>query len=288
MVFTFEHVDLDVRAGRRQVGPRAPCRCRRSSATSRRGRWASPTSAGTRSTGTTTTSPGPCRGSATTAPSTGSARPRPSATVLHLHRGTPYVYQGEELGMTNAPFDAIGDYRDIESLNYHAQRARAGVARRDRDAVAGGQEPRQRAHADAVGRRAARRLHAPASPGCPSTRTTPTINAAAAAGGPALGLHHYRALIALRHDHPLVVDGRFELLLPDHEQLWVISRGEADHRLLVVANVSSRPARLDAGSLPDLSGARVLLSTHPDRDAMVGDDAQLLLPWESRVVELGP
>ena len=42
-------------------------------------------------------------------------------TVLHLHRGTPYVYQGEELGMTNAPFATIAEYRDIESLRYHAR-----------------------------------------------------------------------------------------------------------------------------------------------------------------------
>ena len=47
--------------------------------------------------------------------------------MLHLHRGTPYVYQGEELGMTNAPFDAIEDFRDIESLNHYAE-ARRGRA----------------------------------------------------------------------------------------------------------------------------------------------------------------
>ena len=55
-----------------------------------------------------------------------------------------------------------------------------------------------------------------------------TINAAAAQADPPSVFTHYRALIALRHDHPLVVDGRFELLLPDHEQLWVITRTGAD------------------------------------------------------------
>ena len=79
MVFTFEHVDLDLRPERHEVGPRARCRCRCSSATSTPGSAASPTSAGTRSTGTTTTSPGRSRASATTARSTGSPRPRPSA-----------------------------------------------------------------------------------------------------------------------------------------------------------------------------------------------------------------
>ena len=48
------------------------------------------------------------------------------ATVLHLHRGTPYVYQGEELGMTNAPFDDIKDFRDIESLNHYREAVAAG------------------------------------------------------------------------------------------------------------------------------------------------------------------
>ena len=70
------------------------------------GRPGSPTSAGTASTGTTTTSRGWCPASATTA-STGSRSAKLLGTVLHLHRGTPYVYQGEELGMTNAPFAAI-------------------------------------------------------------------------------------------------------------------------------------------------------------------------------------
>ena len=209
------------------------------------------------------------------------------ATVLHLHRGTPFVYQGEELGMTNAPLTAITDYRDIESLNYYVSALDRG---QDAEAVMRALAFKSRDNArtpmqwDAGEHAGFSRVE----PWLPVNPNHTTINVVAQEADPHSVLSHYRALIALRHDHPLVVDGRFELLLPDHDQLWVISRGEADHRLLVVANVSSRPARLDAGSLPDLSGARVLLSTHPDRDAMVGDDAQLLLPWESRVVELGP
>ena len=54
------------------------------------------------------------------------------ATVLHLHRGTPYVYQGEELGMTNAPFTGLTDFRDIESLNYHTAAVAAGPPTRTR------------------------------------------------------------------------------------------------------------------------------------------------------------
>ena len=80
-------------------------------------------------------------------------------TVLHLHRGTPYVYQGEELGMTNAPWATIEDFRDIESLNHYAEAVARGRDARRRAARAAHDGPRQRAHADAVGRGRARRLH---------------------------------------------------------------------------------------------------------------------------------
>ena len=107
------------------------------------------------------------------------------------------------------------------------------------------------------------------------------VNAAAAQADPASVFNHYRALIALRHEHPLVVDGRFELLLPDHPQLWVVVRGTGSHRLVVLANCSSQPVTADAADLPDLEGAAVLLATHPGRGGLD------LLPWESRVLELG-
>ena len=80
-------------------------------------------------------------------------------TLLHLHRGTPYVYQGEELGMTNVPFDSIEAFRDIESLNHYAEAVGGGEDPEAVLAVDAPDEPRQRAHADAVGRLAARGLH---------------------------------------------------------------------------------------------------------------------------------
>ena len=122
------------------------------------------------------------------------------------------------------------------------------------------------------------------TPWLPANPNHVEINAAAAQADPSSVFHHYRALIALRHDNPLVVDGRFELLLPDHPQLWVIvRRDETDdaHRLVVLANCSSHPVTADAGDLPDLAGATVLLATHPGREGLD------LLPWESRVLQLG-
>ena len=65
----------------------------------------------------------------------------------------------------------------------------------------------------------------------------------------------------------MVVDGRFELLLPDHEQIWALTRTLDDQLLVMLANCSSEPVTVPDGSLPDLSAAEVLLATHPGRRA---------------------
>jgi oligo-1,6-glucosidase len=208
-------------------------------------------------------------------------------TVLHLHRGTPFVYQGEELGMTNATFTRIDEYLDIESTRYHADAVAAGVP----------VETVMRALA-LKGRDNARTPmqwddgpHAGFTTGTPWLPVHPNhreVNVVAAEQDPQSVLAHYRALIALRHEHPLVVEGRFELLLPDHPALWAFERrGDGDHRLVVLANVSSAPVTVgDAepaglADLPDLFEADVVLATHPGRTGPA------LLPWESRVLEVG-
>jgi oligo-1,6-glucosidase len=201
------------------------------------------------------------------------------ATVLHLHRGTPYVYQGEEVGMTNTGFTEIGQYRDIESINYHA------------DAVSLGLEVETVLESLAVKSRDNARTpmhwddseHAgftTGTPWLPATANKDEINAAAALADPDSVFHHFRRLIELRHTNPVVVDGRFDLLLPDHEQLWAFTRTLGDEVLLVLANCSSQPVRVAPDDVPDVAGAAVLLGTHPRTD--VPD----LQPWESRVYAL--
>jgi oligo-1,6-glucosidase len=201
------------------------------------------------------------------------------ATVLHLHRGTPYVYQGEELGMTNAGFTDLADYRDIEALNHYQEAIAAGV-----------QSESVLASIAAKGRDNARTPmqwddseHAGFTTGTPWLRANPNkaeINAERAVADPDSVFHHYRRLVELRHTEPVVVDGRFELLLPEDPQLWVFTRTTADDRLLVIANCSSVEATVDPAELPDLTGAEVILTTHRGRDALA------LAPWESRVLRL--
>ncbi len=197
-------------------------------------------------------------------------------TVLHLHKGTPYVYQGEELGMTNMPFTDISQYRDIEALHHY------------RDAVARGVRPEVvMAALAAKGRDNARtpmQWDATADAGfttgepwLPVNPNKDEVNAEAAVADPDSVFHHYRRLAALRHDLPVVVDGGFELLLPADEQVWAFTRTLGDERLLVLANCSSRSASVNPDDVPDLHGAEPLLTTHGDRDGLD------LLAWESRV-----
>jgi oligo-1,6-glucosidase len=75
----------------------------------------------------------------------------------------------------------------------------------------------------------------------------------------------------------VIVHGRFELLLPDHEQIWVITRTLDDQVLVMIANWSSEPASVPPEGIPDLTGAEVLLATHGDSTALE------LEPWESRI-----
>ena len=189
------------------------------------------------------------------------------ATVLHLHRGTPYVYQGEELGMTNAPFASIDDVRDIESINYY------------REAVDSGEEPADVLRSiRAKGRDNARTpvqwdasRHAGFTTGEPWIAVNPNhveINAAAQVDDPDSVLAHYKRLITLRHNNSTVALGRFELLLPDHPTVWAFTRTLGDDQLLVLANLSRVPIELAdfgaAGSFDDWASAEILSTTETD------------------------
>nr|WP_300143446.1 alpha-glucosidase [Propionicimonas sp.] len=200
------------------------------------------------------------------------------ATTLHLLKGTPYVYQGQELGMTNFPFTAIDQYDDLESTRFFAE------------AVAGGGDPVQLL--GAIGFKSRDNARTPmqwdATPNAGFSQGTPwlpanpnhvEINAAAVIADPDSVFHHYRRLIALRHELEVVRQGRFELLLPEDERLFCYTRTLGDEVLLVVANWSSEPISLPLVALPGLDGAEVLLGTH-------NVETSELAGWESRIYRL--
>jgi oligo-1,6-glucosidase len=193
-------------------------------------------------------------------------------TVLHLHRGTPYVYQGEELGMTNVPFESIEGFRDIESLNHYAE------------ATAAGQEPEKvlrglRWISRDNGRTPVQwdaSEHAGFTTGEPWIPVNPDhseINAEAALADPDSVFHHYRKLIAFRHEEPAVAEGDFTMLLPDDERVYAFTRRHGDTELLVIANFSADTVTPEVDS--EWAGAEVVIGD-PGAGLALG-------PWEARV-----
>ncbi len=179
------------------------------------------------------------------------------ATVLHLHRGTPFVYQGEELGMTNAPLRAIEDYRDIESLNHYAAATQAGEPP-DRVLDALGAMGRDHARTpmqwDAVD---ARPVSPPARRGWRSTRTTRGSTPPPSTTTRTSVFNHYRRLIELRHSDAVVVDGDFTMLAPEDPFVYAFTRrlddraaarGRQLHRRAAAGRHRPRLARRLAGA----------------------------------------
>ena len=195
-------------------------------------------------------------------------------TLLHLHRGTPYVYQGEELGMTNYPFTRLDQLVDIEGLNWANEAVAAG--RPVFDVMAG-----LRAH----GRDNARTPmqwddspHAGFTTGTPWLAVNPNypgLNAAAQLDDPDSVFAHYQRLISLRHSEPAVVDGDFTMLLPEHQQVYAFTR-RLDHvELLVMVNVSSDEAEVEVETPSDWESAEVVLGSAY---------SPTMAPWEQRVL----
>ena len=184
-------------------------------------------------------------------------------TVLHLHRGTPYVYQGEELGMTNFPFASVDELRDIEALNHYAE---AGPESFDAVRAMGRDNARTPMQWDSS-------PHAGFTTGTPWLAVNPNhveINARAAMADPDSVFHHYRRLIELRHTEPAVVHGDFTMLLEDDERVYAFLRRWEAVELLVLGNFSGDEVAVD---LPDWENAELV----------IGEGGGALRPWEGRV-----
>jgi oligo-1,6-glucosidase len=212
------------------------------------------------------------------------------ATVLHLHRGTPYVYQGEELGMANPPFASVDDLRDVESLNHYRSQVAAG---RDPQEVLAEIRPISRDNA---------RTPMPWDAGpdagfCPPGVTpwmavTPdhvTVNAAAQRGDPESVLAHYRRLIELRHHEPVVALGDFTMLLPDDEAVYAFTRELDGVRLLVLAHWGAGDVTVDVPDGATWAAAQLVLGSGSGKPpATVGADGTWRPgPWDAVVLRLG-
>ena len=206
------------------------------------------------------------------------------ATCLHMMQGTPFIYQGEELGMTNVKWFNIEAYQDIETRNMYAQ------------AVVQQGRPHQEVIASihAKGRDNARTpMQWSASKHAGFTEGTPwlalndnfsQVNAAQARADADSVFHHYRQLNALRKAWPVLVEGDFELLLPKHTALFAFTRRLHDVKLLILCNFSVHFQGLPLKQLPDFSAATPLIGNLPTPEWAMSPDT--LAAWEARVYVL--
>ena len=209
-----------------------------------------------------------------------SASAKMLGVLMHMMQGTPYVYQGEELGMTNVAFPDISDYRDIDTLNaWNEMTGELGVSpehmmacihRRSRDNA---RTPMQWSAAPNAG----------FTTGTPWIGVNPnyrTINAEAQENDPDSVLCFYRRLIALRRELPIITEGDYALLLADHPQIFAYQRSWQGQRLYVICSFSAQT--FDAPEILPYCGGRLLLCNYaPD------GDAQTLRPYEVRVYLAG-
>jgi oligo-1,6-glucosidase len=201
-------------------------------------------------------------------------------TILHGMRGTPYVYQGEELGMTNFPFTSPDQFRDVEAVNHWAE------------VVASGEDqPAALQAVRAVSRDNARTpMQWDATPSAGFTTGTPWLavnpnrswlNVAAQTDDPASVLAHYRALIRLRHELSVFAEGDFAGLLENDPDLWAYVRVADRQRLLVIANCGRTPREVEVGD--GWTGARLLLGNLPGTAETLQDDRLRLAAWDARI-----
>ena len=197
--------------------------------------------------------------------------------AIHLMRGTPYIYQGEELGMTNAHFTAIGQYRDVESLNYYRilrdkgeteAEALETLAQRSRD---NGRTPMQWDAGPNAGFTAG-------TPWIGAAGNYRAINAAAETGDPDSVYSFYKKLVALRKARPVIQAGHIEFLYRGDPDLLAYRRWDGESELLVLCNLTAHdaPVALPGG----WQTAGVLLDNYPD--AAPGAP---LRPYEALVLE---
>ena len=199
------------------------------------------------------------------------------ATVLHMMRGTPYVYQGEEIGMTNVPFTSIDQYKDIETLNMHRLHLEAGLS--PADFIAGANmNSRDNARTPMQWTDAPQGGFTTGTPWIAVNSNFGSINAAAATSDDASIFHHYRKLITLRKTHDVIVYGRFQSYLDQHPDIFLYTRTLGDERVTVIASFSQAPVVVELPGEVQTEGEALVWTHEPVKRL---EKEITLRPWES-------
>lgn len=203
------------------------------------------------------------------------------ATCLHMMQGTPYVYQGQELGMTNVPFQSVEDFRDLDSINaYHElvedqkvfskEEMMRYLRYKSRDNA---RTPFQWDDSENAG----------FTTGTPWIMVNPNykeINAKAELADPNSVFYYYQKLIQLRKEKEIIVYGTYDLLLPESEELYVYTRTLGEEKLLVVCNFSENEVELEIPE--EFRKGSYLISNYETRPV---ENTMKIRAYESFVVE---
>ncbi|MBG9792763.1 trehalose-6-phosphate hydrolase [Paenibacillus dendritiformis] len=204
-------------------------------------------------------------------------------TTIHMMQGTPFIYQGEEIGMTNPEFDHLADYRDVESLNMYSILRQQG---KSHDTVMGilKQKSRDNSRTPMQWNRGPHGGFTKGMPWIQVAPNYPDINVEAALQDRDSIFYHYQKLIQLRKQYDIITYGDYRLLLADHKQVFAYARQWQNETLLVVSNFYREPVSLAAdeiGISPEHGKGGILLSNYAD--SAEAFQALRLRPYESIV-----
>ena len=206
------------------------------------------------------------------------------ATFIHLMRGTPYIYQGEEIGMTNAGFTDIGQYRDVESTNYYRILLEKGLsksdaleilARRSRD---NGRTPMQWNAGKQAG-------FTSAEPWLGIPENYRTINAEAEEADPDSILHFYRTLVKLRKEQPVIAEGSISFLDTGNDRVFAYERSLEGRTLTVICSFSGSSEVIDRELAERICSGTLLIGNYESKGPQQGQNMESVLrPYEAAAV----
>ena len=206
-------------------------------------------------------------------------------TALHMLQGTPYIYEGEEIGMTNAFFDKIEDYRDVEALDIFKDfTGRKGFSEKDtlellrlksRD---NSRTPMQWNTEKNAG-------FTDGEPWIAVNENYKTINAEAAVKDPESVFFYYKKLVQLRHEVPVITDGVYKLLDADNEKVYTYLRKNEDETLLVICNFTKEIIDYPVGDFVEATQGTLLISNYDDAPQQYADAIELK-PYGAYVYEI--
>ena len=202
------------------------------------------------------------------------------ATCIHMMQGTPYVYQGEELGMTNCPFNTLDNFRDLESINAFHELTEQGKMTEEGMMAAIGYKGRDNARTPMQWDDSAYAGFSTANPWIMVNPNYTKINAKDQVNREDSVFKYYQKLIKLRHESELIVYGTYDLILDDDKDIYAYIRTLGDEKLIVYCNFSENTREVEFPE--EFTNGKVLISNYIDAKV---NHKITLRPYEAIVIQ---